>query len=93
MTALKKLKKNIVVGDNMKDKMEKWKEHICPYCNKNDTYPCGIKKGDYLCNACGEHFNIYEKYLMPKLLTTEALTKHVMKLFEARKSIKNEAKR
>ena len=61
--------------------MEKWKEHICPHCKKNDTYPCGIKKGDYLCNKCGEHFNIYEKYILPKFIETKRLIK---KLIESR---------
>jgi DNA-directed RNA polymerase subunit RPC12/RpoP len=91
MTDTKQSKKNIAVGDKMKK--QEWKDYVCPYCNKDVTYPCGIKKGDYLCNGCGKHFNIYSKYLMPSLLSTEALTKHVMKLFGFRKVIKNDEKR
>jgi transcription elongation factor Elf1 len=84
---MKKSKKSIALGYKMKK--QEWKDYVCPYCNKGITYPCGIKKGDYLCNGCGEHFNIYSKYLMPKLLTTEQLTNHVMKLFGLNKTIKN----
>ena len=51
--------------------MKKQEENkICPYCEKDDTHKISfpkigipIKKGDYGCNNCGEHFNIFSKYI------------------------------
>ena len=57
----------------MKNILKKSKDIKCFYCKSIDTYECGIKKGDYLCNKCGEHFNIYDRYIKPKYLTTEQL--------------------
>jgi len=87
---MRKLKKNIAVGSKIKKK-NKLIDYLCPYCNKNDTYECGIKKGDYLCNTCGNHFNIYEKYI--KEPYNIVVQKFIMALTEMKQNEKTKNKK
>jgi ribosomal protein L37AE/L43A len=78
----------------MKNKKKKQIEYECHYCKSKDTYECGIKKGDYLCNNCGEHFNIYDKYIQGiQEPINKVVQKFIIALNEMKKNEKTKSKK